>query len=69
MVVPSGVNVRVKPTVSAKKIGALAVGTAVKGKSIRVVSPNEAWLELTDPMVGWCAIVFGGTTLISVKPS
>ncbi len=69
VVVPNGVNVRVKPTVSAKKIGALAVGTVVKGKSVQVVSPKEAWLELTDPMVGWCAIVYGGTTLISVKPS
>ena len=69
VVAPSGVNVRVKPTVTAKKIGALAVGTVVKGKSVQVVSPNEAWLELTDPMVGWCAIVYGGTTLISVNPS
>jgi GH25 family lysozyme M1 (1,4-beta-N-acetylmuramidase) len=69
VVTPSGVNVRVQPTISAKKIGALAVGTVVKGRSIKVVSPSEAWLELTDPMLGWCAIVYGGTTLISVNPS
>jgi hypothetical protein len=69
VVAPSGVNVRVKPNVTAKKLGALAAGTPVKGKSIKVVSSSEAWLELTDPMVGWCAIVYGGTTLISVDPS
>jgi hypothetical protein len=69
VVAPSGVNVRVKPDVTAKRIGALAVGTAVKGKSVKVISAREAWLELTDPMVGWCAIVYNGTTLISVTPS
>ncbi len=68
VVAPSGVNVRVKPSVTAKKLGALAAGTVVKGKSVKVISSSEAWLELTDPMVGWCAIVYGGTTLISVNP-
>lgn len=69
VVAPSGVNVRQQPTISANRIGALAAGTVVKGQSIKVVSTSEAWLELTDPMVGWCAIVYGGTTLISVNPS
>jgi lysozyme len=69
VIAPSGVNVRVRPDVTANRIGALAAGTVVKGQSIKVVSQNEAWLEVTDPMVGWCAIVYGGTTLISVNPS
>jgi len=69
VIAPSGVNVRVKPDVTAKRLGAMAVGTTVKGKSVKVISPREAWLELTDPMVGWCAIVYNGTTLISVNPS
>ncbi len=69
VIAPSGVNVRVKPDVTAKRLGALAVGTTVKGKSVKVISPREAWLELIDPMVGWCAIVYNGTTLISVNPS
>lgn len=68
VVAPSGVNVRAKPDVTSTKIGALAAGAAVKGKSIKVISQSEAWLELTDPLVGWCAIVFGGTTLVSVNP-
>ena len=69
VVAPSGVNVRAKPDVTSTKLGALAAGTVVKGKSIKVISQTEAWLELTDPMSGWCAIVYGGTTLISVNPS
>lgn len=67
VVAPSGVNVRVKPEVSAKRIGAIAAGKIVKGKSIKVISAREAWLEVYDPMVGWSAIVYNGTTLISVN--
>jgi lysozyme len=69
VIAPSGVNVRVQPNISAKLVGSMVTGTAVKGKSVKVVSQNEAWLELTDPMVGWCAIVYNGTALISVNPS
>jgi hypothetical protein len=47
----------------------LAVGTTVKGSSIKVVSPKESWLELTDPKVGWCAVIYNGTQLISINPS
>ena len=62
-----GVNVRVQPNVNAKLIGGLVAGTTVKGASIKVVSPGEAWLELKDPMAGWCAIVYNSTVLISVN--
>jgi lysozyme len=68
VVSPNGVNVRVKPKVSSKWIGSLVTGTNVIGKSIQVISPREAWLEIKDPVVGWCAIVYDGTTLISIKP-
>jgi lysozyme len=69
VVAPSGVNVRVQPNVTAKLVGSMVNGTAVRGVSIRVKSPNEAWLELKDPLVGWCAIVYNGTVLISMNPS
>ena len=68
IVAPSGVNVRAQPNVTAKLIKALPVGTVVKGASVKVISANEAWLQLTDPIVGWCAIVYNGTVLISVSP-
>jgi lysozyme len=64
---PTGVNVRTDFNVNAKIIGGLAAGTTVKGASVKVVSPSEAWLELRVPMVGWCAIVYNGTVLISVN--
>lgn len=69
VVAPSGVNVRSQPNVGAKLLGALAVDTTVKGTSIKVVSPKESWLELTEPKVGWCAVVYNGTELISINPS
>ena len=69
VVAPSGVNVRVQPTVTAKLVGSMVNGTTVRGASIKVISPNEAWLELKDPLVGWCAIVYNGTVLISMNPS
>ncbi|GEM_PF-1798816 len=69
VIAPSGVNVRTQPNVGAKIVGALVKGTSVHGKSIKVISPNEAWLELREPMVGWCAIAYNGTTLITIKPS
>jgi len=68
VVAPKGVNVRDVPNINGKRIGGLVAGSTVKGASIKVVSPAEAWLELKDPMVGWCAIVFDSTVLISVNP-
>ena len=69
VVAPRGVNVRERPNTSAKIIGSMVAGTVVRGRSIKVVSPREAWLELKDPLVGWCAIVYDGATLISIKES
>ena len=69
VVAPSGVNVRAQPTVSAKVVGAMPAGTTVRGASIKVISPNEAWLELKEPYVGWCAIVYNGMVLISMNQS
>lgn len=69
VVAPSGVNVRVKPLVTAKLVGAMPAGTKVRGDRIKVISPREAWLEINDPLAGWCAIVYNGMTLISVNPS
>ena len=67
IVASRGVNVRLKPDVQAKLVGALVVGTLVRGETIKVVSPHEAWLEIREPVAGWCAIVYDGTTLISVS--
>jgi lysozyme len=67
IIAPRGVNVRQKPDVGAKLVGSLPAGTVVRGESIKVVSPREAWLEVRDPLAGWCAIVYDGTTLISVN--
>jgi lysozyme len=69
VVAPRGVNVRLKPDVNSRLVGALVAGTVVRGKSIKVISPREAWLEIKDPLSGWCAIVYDGTTLISVNAS
>jgi lysozyme len=63
----SGVNVRDQPSINGKIIGGLPNGTAVTGASIKTISPSEAWLELKNPMVGWCAVVYNGTVLISVN--
>lgn len=67
VVSPNGVNVRVKPKINSKLVGSLVSGTEVMGRSIQVISPREAWLEIKDPLVGWCAIVYNGATLISIK--
>ncbi len=69
VIAPNGLNVRAQPNIGAKLLGALAVGTTVKGTSIKIVSAKESWLELTDPKVGWCAVVYNGTELISINPS
>lgn len=69
VVAPRGVNVRERPKVDSKLIGSLVTGTTVRGKDIKVVSPREAWLEINDPLRGWCAIVYDGTTLISITPA
>ncbi len=64
-----GVNVRQKPTIASKIVASLPAGTKVTGTAIKVVSSGESWLQLKTPKVGWAAIVYGGTTLISVTGS
>lgn len=63
---PNGLNVRERPLITSKRVGTLLTGTKIHGYTAKVKSSREAWLEIKEPVRGWCAIVYDGVTLISI---
>jgi lysozyme len=65
VVAPAGVNVRDGHSAAATKIGALPMGTAVRGDATWVLNSAEKWLHITSPApAGWIATIYGGQTLV-----
>ena len=66
IVSPEGIIVRRHSAMNSKMLAFLAKDSKLLGESIEFVSPHEAWLQVTKPVIGWCPIVHTGRRYLSI---
>lgn len=61
-----GVIVRRQSHMNSKMLAFLSKGSKIVGESVEFINAYEAWLQVTQPVPGWCPIVHTGRTYLSI---
>jgi lysozyme len=69
VVATEGVIVRRETFTKSKMLAFLKKGSKIAGESIEFINAYEAWLQVTEPIIGWCPIVHTGRIYLSVNSS
>jgi len=67
IIASEGVIIRRQSEINSKMLAFLAKGSRLTGDSIEFVNTNEAWLQVTNPVHGWCPIVHTGRVYLSIN--
>lgn len=62
-----GAIIRRHSQMNSKMLAFLAKGSILAGESIEFVNSNEAWLQVTKPVSGWCPLVHSGKAYLSIN--
>lgn len=62
-----GVIIRSQWKMNSKMLAFLSSGSKLLGEAVEFVNPDEAWLQVYKPVIGWCPIVYSGRAYLSLE--